>query len=157
LTFIIVLFHKPKFSTKIFKMKKILFLLGCMLILCIPQAQPADIDIGYQVTLPEDHSFDFAQATMDFSAVSTDPEFVVQITDRSPEVQCEELASAALSNLSLLEAKSADHINVIALPQADVTDLFFQDRNRQCTKLCVVKSNARISNVMSTSNGGSGY
>jgi hypothetical protein len=135
-------------------MKKFLFLLGCMLMLCIPQAQPTERDIGsFGFAQDPCQDFNFALAT-ECHEVFTAPEFVVQVIDRSPGVQSEELASTALS---VLRAESADQINLIALPEADVTDLFFQDRNRQCTKTRLVKSYAIVTNVLSTSNGGSGY
>lgn len=134
-------------------MKKFLLLLGfyaMIVVLSIPQAQADEIDIGYQVTLSEDH--DAVVSTVDFPAVNTAPEFVVQVIDRSPGVRCEELRSIMISEL---EAKSPAELNG-ALLNGDVTINDFFDR--QSTRLKYTTTGYNVTqSVFSTSNGGSSY
>lgn len=123
-------------------------------VLLIPrQVKAIDIDVGYQFTLPADHSFDIAQATKDCQVVAPAPEFITVLHQDPGDMRSE----LRIETPGLRE-KSADRFNTIPLPNADVTYLNSRFRDQHGTSFLNRSTGYHIYNdAFSTSCGGIGY
>lgn len=131
--------------------KSILFLalISFALIFVTPQVKAADVDVGYQFTLPVDNA---AVVAIDQVAVIS-YEYVTPVELRDPGDMRLELTSASLSGL---RAKSP--VIITALSNGDLTQLQSKFRDQHGTRVKDTFTRCtNYSRIVSTSNGGAGY